>query len=137
MEALDVDEMIAHLLIAEGFSNVDEVAMVDLSELSEIEGFDEEVAQELQNRAQEYVENRNKEFEKKSKSLGIDEKLQAIEGLDKDMLLALANANIRNVDDLGDLATDELIEILGEDTLSVKEAEKVIMAARAHWFEEE
>ena len=53
------------------------------------------------------------------------------------MLLALANANIRNVDDLGDLATDELIEILGEDTLSVKEAEKVIMAARAHWFEEE
>ncbi|MBE6454395.1 MAG: transcription termination/antitermination protein NusA [Alphaproteobacteria bacterium] len=137
MEALDVDEMIAHLLIAEGFSNVDEVAMVDLSELSEIEGFDEEVAQELQNRAQEYVENRNKEFEKKSKSLGIDEKLQAIEGLDKDMLLALANANIRNIDDLGDLATDELIEILGEDTLSVKEAEKVIMAARAHWFEEE
>ena len=137
MEALDVDEMIAHLLIAEGFSNVDEVAMVDLSELSEIEGFDEEVAQELQSRAKEYVENRNKEFEKKRKSLGIDEKLQAIEGLDKDMLLALANANIRNVDDLGDLATDELIEILGEDTLSVKEAEKVIMAARAHWFEEE
>lgn len=137
MEALDVDEMIAHLLIAEGFSNVDEVAFVDLSELSEIEGFDEEVAQELQNRAKEYVENRNKEFEKKSKSLGIDEKLQAIEGLDKDMLLALANADIRNVDDLGDLATDELIEILGEDTLSVKEAEKVIMAARAHWFEEE
>ena len=137
MEALDVDEMIAHLLIAEGFSNVDEVAMVDLNELSEIEGFDEDVAQELQKRAKEYVENRNKEFEKKSKSLGIDEKLQAIEGLDKDMLLALANANIRNVDDLGDLATDELIEILGENTLSVKEAEKVIMAARAHWFEEE
>ena len=137
MEALDVDEMIAHLLIAEGFSNVDEVALVDLNELSEIEGFDEEVAQELQNRAREYVDNRNKEFEKKSKSLGIDEKLQAIEGLDKDMLLALANANIRNVDDLGDLATDELLEILGEDTLSVKEAEKVIMAARAHWFEEE
>ncbi len=137
MEALDVDEMIAHLLIAEGFSNVDEVAMVDLSELAEIEGFDDDVAQELQKRAKEYVENRNKEFEKKSKSLGIDEKLQSIEGLDKDMLLALANANIRNVDDLGDLATDELIEILGENTLSVKEAEKVIMAARAHWFEEE
>ena len=137
MEALDVDEMIAHLLIAEGFSNVDEIAMVSLSELAEIEGFDEEVAQELQNRAKEYVENRNKEFEQKSKSLGIDEKLQAIEGLDKDMLLALANANIRNVDDLGDLATDELIEILGENTLSIKEAEKIIMSARAHWFEEE
>lgn len=136
MEALDVDEMIAHLLIAEGFSNVDEVAMVSLNELAEIDGFDEEVAQELQNRAKEYVEKRNKEFAEKSKSLGIDEKLQAIEGLDKDMLLALANNNIRTVDDLGDLAADELIEILGEDTLSTKEAEKVIMAARAHWFEE-
>lgn len=137
MEALDVDEMIAHLLIAEGFSNVDEIAMVDLSELAEIEGFDEEVAQELQSRAKEYVEKRNKEFAEKSKSLGIDEKLQSIEGLDKDMLLVLANNNIRTIDDLADLATDELVEILGEDTLSIKEAEKVIMAARAHWFEEE
>jgi N utilization substance protein A len=125
MEALDVDEMIAHLLIAEGFSNVDEIAMVDLNELAEIEGFDED-----------YVEARNKEFAEKSKSLGIDEKLQAIEGLDKDMLLALANNNIRTIDDLADLAADELIEILGEDTLSVKEADKVIMAARAHWFED-
>ena len=69
--------------------------------------------------------------------MGIDEKLQAIEGLDKDMLLILADHNIRTIDDLADLATDELIEILGEDTLSTKEAEKVIMAARAHWFEEE
>ena len=137
MEVLDVDEMIAHLLIAEGFSNVDEIAMVDLSELSSIEGFDEEVARELQSRAREYVEKRNKEFAEKSKSLGIDEKLQSIEGLDKDMLLVLANNNIRTIDDLADLATDELVEILGEDTLSIKEAEKVIMAARAHWFEEE
>lgn len=53
MEALDVDEMIAHLLIAEGFSTVDEIALVDLSELAEIEGFDEDVAKELQSRAQE------------------------------------------------------------------------------------
>ena len=136
MEALDVDEMIAHLLIAEGFSNVDEVALVSLNELSEIEGFDEEVAAELQNRAKEYVEKRNKEFAEKSKSLGIDDKLQTIEGLDKDMLLALANNDIRTIDDLADLAADELIEILGEDTLSAKEAEKVIMPARAHWFEE-
>ncbi len=136
MEALDVDEMIAHLLIAEGFSNVDEVAMVDLSELSEIEGFDEEVAQELQRRAKEYVEKRNQEFEEKSKTLGLDEKLQSIEGLDKDMLLILANNDIRTIDDLADLATDELIEIIGENVLSAKEAEKVIMAARAHWFEE-
>ena len=60
MEALDVDEMIAHLLIAEGFSTVDEIALVDLSELAEIEGFDEDVAKELQSRAQEFIAKRNK-----------------------------------------------------------------------------
>lgn len=135
MEALDVDEMIAHLLIAEGFSTVDEVALVSLSELSEIEGFDEDVAQELQSRAKAFVERRNQEFEEKSKSLGIDEKIQEIEGLDRDMILTLANADVKNIDDLADLATDELIEILGEDTISVVEANKIIMAAREHWFE--
>ncbi|MBQ9235780.1 MAG: transcription termination/antitermination protein NusA [Alphaproteobacteria bacterium] len=136
MEILDVDELLAHLLIAEGFSNVDEIAMVNVAELAEIEGFDEEIAQELQRRAQAYVEKRNKEFAEKSKTMGLDEKLQTIEGLDKDMLMTLADNNIRTIDDLADLATDELVEILGEDVLSTKDAEKVIMAARAHWFEE-
>lgn len=137
MEALDVDEMIAHLLIAEGFSTVDEIALVDLSELAEIEGFDEDVAKELQSRAQEFIAKRNKEFEEKSKSLGIDEKLQQLPGLDQDMLLTLASSRVKTIDDLADLATDELIEMLGENTLSVQEANKVIMAAREHWFAEE
>ena len=137
MEALDVDEMIAHLLIAEGFSTVDEIALVDLSELAEIEGFDEDVAKELQSRAQEFIAKRNKEFEEKSKSLGIDEKLQQLPGLVQDMLLTLASSGVKTIDDLADLATDELIEMLGENTLSVQEANKVIMAAREHWFAEE
>lgn len=137
IEALDVDEMIAHLLIAEGFSNVDEVALVQLSELAEIEGFDEDVAKELQSRAQAFVAKRNQEFEEKSRSLGIDEKIQEIEGLDRDMILILAEAGVKTLDDLGDLATDELIEILGENTVSVVEANKIIMAAREHWFEGE
>lgn len=135
IEALDVDEMIAHLLIAEGFTNVDEVAMVDLSELAGIEGFDIDVATELQNRAKAFVENRNAEFAKQSETLGIDEKLKAVEGLDQDMILTLANKGIKTIDDLADLATDELIELLGENVLAEKEAEKVIMNARAHWFE--
>lgn len=129
--------MIAHLLIAEGFSTVDEIALVDLSELAEIEGFDEDVAKELQSRAQEFIAKRNKEFEEKSKSLGIDEKLQQLPGLDQDMLLTLASSGVKTIDDLADLATDELIEMLGENTLSVQEANKVIMAAREHWFAEE
>ena len=69
--------------------------------------------------------------------MGIDEKLQQLDGLDQDMLLTLANNGIKTIDDLADLAADELIEILGENTLSETEANKVIMAARAHWFEEE
>ena len=136
MEALDVDEMIAHLLIAEGFSNVDEIALVELNELAEIEGFDEDVANELQSRAKEYVAKRDAEFEKQSKNLGIDEKLETVEGLDRDMLLSLANNGIKTIDDLADLAADELIEILGENAVSVQEANKIIMGAREHWFEE-
>ena len=135
IDALDVDEMIAHLLIAEGFTNVDEVAMVDLSELAEIEGFDVDVATELQERAKAFVENRNAEFVKQSETLGIDDALKSVEGLDQDMILILANKGIKTIDDLADLAADELIELLGENVLSEKEAERVIMGARAHWFE--
>ena len=135
MEALDVDEMIAHLLIAEGFSTVDEIAMVPLNELAEIEGFDEDVASELQARAKAYVEKRNEEFAKKSQTLGIDEKLKAIEGLDQDMILTLADKGVKTIDDLADLAADELMEMLGENVLSEVEANKIIMAARAHWYE--
>ncbi len=137
MEALDVDEMIAHLLIAEGFSTVDEVALVPLSELAEIEGFDEDVASELQNRAKEFIEKRNKEFASKSKTLGIDDKLKEVSGLDQDMILTLAEKGVKTIDDLADLASDELIELLGENSLSEVEANRIIMAAREHWFAEE
>ena len=137
IEALDVDEMIAHLLIAEGFSTVDEVALVELTELAEIEGFDEDVAGELQKRAKDFISKRDKEFAKQSKDLGIDEKIKELGGLDQDMIIVLAKANIKTLDDLADLAADELIEILGENVLSEVEANRVIMAARQHWFEDE
>lgn len=71
IEALDVDEMIAHLLIAEGFSTVDEIALVPLTELAEIEGFDEDVAAELQKRAKDFIAKRNEEFAEKSKTLEV------------------------------------------------------------------
>lgn len=137
MEALDVDDMIAHLLVAEGFSTVDEVALVDLKELAEIEGFDEDIAQELQNRAQEFVTKRNEEFAVKSKKLKIDDSLKTVAGLDQDMILTLAENGIKNIDDLADLAADELIEMLGENSLSETEANDIIMSAREHWFTEE
>lgn len=137
MEALDVDDMIAHLLIAEGFSTIDEVAYVDLKELAEIEGFDEDVATELQNRAKDFVSKRNADFAKKSKDLGVDEQLKTVDGLDQDMIIKLAENNIKTLDDLADLAGDELIEILGSDTLTEVEANRIIMAAREHWFTDE
>ena len=137
MEALDVDEMIAHLLIAEGFSTIDEVAFVDLKELSEIEGFDEDVATELQNRAKEYVEKRNATFAEKSKALGIDEQLKTVDGLDQDMIIKLAENGVKTLDDLADLAADELLEILGAEALTQVEANRIIMAAREHWYAED
>lgn len=137
IEALDVDDMIAHLLVAEGFSTVDEIAAVDLQELAEIEGFDEDVATELQNRAKSFVEKRNDEFVKKSKKLKIDDSLKNVEGLDQDMVLKLAENGVKNIDDLADLAADELVEILGEDAISGQEANEIIMNAREHWFNNE
>lgn len=137
ISALDVDDMIAHVLISEGFSTVDEIAMVSLDELSSIEGFDEDLAQELQNRAKAFVEKRNKEFIEKSKSLGVDESLKTISGLDQDMILSLAEHDVKNLDDLADLASDELMEILGEGVVTEVEANRIIMAAREHWFKDE
>ena len=137
ISALDIDEMIAHVLISEGFSTVDEIAMVALEELSSIDGFDEDLAKELQNRAKVFVEKRNKEFVEKIKTLGVDDSLKTISGLDQEMILNLAEHGIKNLDDLADLASDELIEILGEGVVTEAEANRIIMSAREHWFKDE
>ncbi len=139
MESLDVDDMIAHLLVAEGFTTVDEVAFVDQSELAEIEGFDEDIAAELQSRAKEFVAARDKEFNAKSKALKIDDSIKKVEGLDPEMIITLAEKGVKNIDDLADLAADELIEMLGAEVISENEANEIIMAARhqAGWFDDE
>ena len=139
MEALDVDDMIAHLLVAEGFTTVDEVAYVEQSELAEIEGFDEDIAAELQSRAKEFIAARDKEFNAKSKALKIDENMKSVEGLEPEMIITLAENGVKNIEDLADLAADELIEILGAEVISENEANEIIMAARrkAGWFDDE
>ena len=88
----------------------------------------------MQNRAKEFVAKRNEEFAAKSKKLKIDESLKNVAGLDQDMIITLAEKGVKNIDDLADLAADELIEMLGENVLSETEANDVIMAAREHWF---
>ena len=108
-----------------------------LIQLSEIEGFDDDIAAELQNRAKEFVAKRNKEFAAKSKKLKIDESLKEVAGLDQDMIITLAEKGVKNIDDLADLAADELIEMLGNDTITETEANEIIMSAREHWFNDE
>ncbi len=139
MEALDVDDMIAHLLVAEGFTTVDEVAYVAQNELAEIEGFDEDIAAELQSRAKEFVAARDKEFNAKSKALKIDENMKSVEGLEPEMIITLAEKGVKNLEDLADLAADELIEMLGAEIISENEANEIIMSARrqAGWFDDE
>jgi len=137
VEALDVDEMIAHLLIAEGFAKIEEVAYIDLKELSSIEGFDADLATELQSRAKTYLEAQERHLTKRIKELKLAKDLTSLEGLDLEILVALGENNIKTLDDLADLAGDELLELLPEGRLTEEKAQEIIMAARAHWFEAE
>ncbi len=137
IEALDVDEVIAHLLVAEGFSRVEEIVDTPVYELNQIEGFEEEISIELQNRAKAWIDAKSKELAEKQQELGIQDDLVALEGLRPDWILALGENGVKTLDDLADLATDELVEILGESVIAHSEAEEVIMRARAHWFEGE
>ncbi len=136
MDALDVDDVIAHLLVAEGFSSVGEVAFVPLSDIVSIEGFDEEIAAELQNRAKAYIEKQNAEFAVRSKELGVDESLISHEGLDQGMIVKLAERGVKTLEDFADLANDELLEILGENAMTAHDADALIIKAREKlgWF---
>jgi N utilization substance protein A len=136
IRALDVDDVIAHLLVAEGFATVEEIAGTDVDELAQIEGFDEDVAAELRDRAFVYLEQRDAELSEERRSLGVSDEVAEIPGLTPAMLVALGRKGVKSLDDLGDLAADELIEIVGADALAPAVAELIIMAARAHWFEE-
>ena len=137
IEALDVDEVIAHLLVAEGFTNIEEIAETPIDELNRIEGFEEEVSIELQGRAKTWLDALQKKLQQKQKELGLKEDLVGFEGLSPEIIIKLGEAGIKSRDDLADLATDELIEILGASTITESEAESLIMKARAHWFEDE
>jgi N utilization substance protein A len=154
-QELDVDETLAQLLVAEGFSALEEVAYVDADELASIEGFDEELAAELQSRAQEALDRREEANREARRALGVEDALAEMPHLTEAMLVTLGKAGIKTLDDLADLATDELIQkkrvdprrkpgsaeprggILAEYSLSEDQGNEIIMAARAHWFEDE
>ncbi len=135
IDALDIDDVIAHLLVTEGFTSVEEIAFVPLQDLAGIEGFDEDVAGELQERAKVFIERKNQELEARRLELGVTEELAALPGLTPAMLVALGDKGVKTLDDLADLASDELIEMVQAVAKpSQDEANAIIMAARAHWF---
>jgi len=162
-EELDVDETLSQLLVAEGFSELEEVAYIELAELATIEGFDEELAEELQSRATEALDRREAAHREQRQALGVEDALAEMPHLTEQMLVTLGKAGIKTLDDLADLATDELIAkkrveqrrrdnsaptrrseraedkggVLGEYGLTEEQGNEIIMAARAHWFEDE
>jgi len=138
MDALEVDDVLAHLLVAEGFSSVEEVAFVPIEDLLEIEGFDDDLAEELRRRAYAHLAEKEAEYAERRRELGVTDDLAELAGLSGAMLVTLGEAGIKTRDDLADLAGDELIDpedgVLREFGLSSEEANDLIMEARAHWF---
>jgi transcription termination/antitermination protein NusA len=129
IEKLDVDEEIANILIGEGFSSLDEIAYVPVSELLEIDALDEETVEELRTRARNALLTeaiaREESLEK------VEPAMLELDGMDKELAAKLAGANIHTRDDLGELAVDELVELTSIDE---ERAKTLIMGARAHWF---
>ncbi len=155
-QELDVDETLSQLLVAEGFGALEEVAYVDLNEIASIEGFDEELAAELQSRATEALERKEAANREERTALGVEDALGELPYITEAMLVTLGKAGIKTLDDLADLATDELIQkkrieprrrtpnpeaerggVLSDYGLSEEQGNEIIMAARAHWFADE
>ena len=132
--SLDVDDVIAHLLVAEGYGAVEDIAESAVEDLAGVEGFDEEIATELQRRAREYIEKRDAELATRLEELGVSEDVRSVEGLTLPMLVALGDKGVKTRDDLADLASDELREIVGESAMDNDTANAIIMKAREHWF---
>ncbi|HET6184350.1 MAG TPA: transcription termination factor NusA [Acetobacteraceae bacterium] len=137
VEALDVDDVIAGLLVTEDFGSVEDLAITPVEELAAIEGFDENIAAELIRRAENWLAQRDNELSDRRVELGVSDEIAALEAFTPAMLVALGEKGVKTLDDLADLASDELMEIVGPENMDEATANAVIMAARAHWFEDE
>ena len=129
MDKLDVDEEVADILVQEGFSSLEEIAYVPLSEMTEIEAFDEDTVNELRKRARDAI--LTEAIAKEEKVEEASEGLLAMEGMDADTAHMLAAKGISTVEDLADLAVDDLVELTSMDA---ERAKQLIMTARAPWF---
>ena len=138
IEALNIDDVIAHLLVAEGFVMLEDIVVAEIEELADIQGFDIDIATEIHNRAVEFVDSENKRIESELVRLKVSNDLRQFEYLSLPMMLKLAENEILKLDDLAELDSEELMNLIGELGLDDEvEAGNIIMAARAHWFEED
>ncbi len=153
MDALDVDEMVGQVLASEGFAQVEELAYVELDEISSIDGFDEDTAVEIQTRAKEYLDRVEAEMDAKRRELGVADELRQIDGLTSQMMVALGEDGIKSVEDFAGCAADDLVGwterkdgetkkfdgIFSKLDVSRVEAENMVLRARllAGWITEE
>jgi N utilization substance protein A len=139
VEALDVDDVIAGLLVQEGFGSIEDIVQAPDEELAEIEGFDESVAAELKRRAEAFIEKRDAEMDEKRRDLGVDDVLIEVGGFTPAMMVTLGEKGVKSLEDLADLAGDELVEILGAEALDEETANAIVMEARrrAGWLGDE
>ena len=139
VEALDVDDVIAGLLVQEGFGTIEDVVTVEDEELAGIEGFDENVAVELKRRAAAFLEKRDTELDEKRRTMGVEDAIAEIGGFSPAMLVTLGEKGVKGVEDLADLAGDELVEILGAEVVDEETANAIVMEARrrAGWLGED
>ena len=133
VEKLDLDQEAAEVLVQEGFTSVEEIAYVPLDEIIAIDGFDEEIANELRNRAKDALLTQAIASEEDISSANIADDLLNMEGMDDNLALELAKKGILNMEDLAEQSVDELMDI---ELMSEEKAGKLIMEARAPWFEE-
>ena len=129
IEKLDVDAEVADILIAEGFTSLEEVAYVPMQEMLEVEAFDEDTVNELRTRAKDAL--LTMEIAKEEKVDEVSQDLRDLEGVTPELIAKLSAGNINTRDDLADLAVDELVELSGIDEAL---ARAMIMKAREHWF---
>ena len=153
IEALDVDEVIAQLLVSEGFTSIEDLTYVEIKEIIDIDGFDEDTAIEIQQRARTYLDERTITQDKKRIKIGVSDDLLSIDGLTTDMLVKLGENGIKSLDDFAGSITDDLtgwVEknedgnkkypgIFSSFSINAQQAEKMIMDARvkAGWITEE
>ena len=132
MAKLDVDDETAEVLVSEGFTSLEEIAYVPMEEILSIDGFDEEIAEELRNRAKDALLTQAIASEEDLSSMNVADDLMNMEGMGKELALELAKRSILCMEDLAEQATDELMEIEG---MTEERAGQLIMTARAPWFE--